>query len=143
MKKALVLGASGGMGYALTCELAERGMEVVAFARSKDKLQRLFGDMNRVTIVAGDVFHLDQFIEAGKGADVIFHAVSIPYPQWYDGLARLMENILKSAAVNQAGVVYIDNIYAYGRSPGEKVTEETPKRPHTKKASFACSRSKK
>lgn len=132
-KKALVLGASGGMGYALACELVERGIEVVVFARSKDKLQRLFGDMNGISIVAGDVFDTDQLFEAGKGAEVIFHAVNIPYPQWYDGLPRLIDNILKSAEINQAGLVYIDNIYAYGRNPGEKVTEETPKRPHTKK----------
>jgi len=133
MKKALVLGASGGMGYALVCKLVERGVEVVAFARSKDKLQRLFGDMNGVSIVPGDVFDDEQLVAAGRGADVIFHSVNIPYPQWYDGLPRVMDNVLRCAEVNQAGVVYIDNIYAYGRSNGEKVTEDTPKRPHTKK----------
>jgi short-subunit dehydrogenase len=42
MKKALVLGASGGMGYALVNELTERGIETVAFARTKEKLQKLY-----------------------------------------------------------------------------------------------------
>ena len=44
MKKALVLGASGGMGYSLVKELSSRGIKVVAFARTKEKLERLFRD---------------------------------------------------------------------------------------------------
>jgi short-subunit dehydrogenase len=47
MKKAVVLGASGGMGYALVNELTERGIETVAFARTKEKLQKLYHGKNK------------------------------------------------------------------------------------------------
>ena len=36
MKKALVLGASGGMGYSIVKELSSRGIKVMAFARTKE-----------------------------------------------------------------------------------------------------------
>ncbi|WP_029326605.1 SDR family NAD(P)-dependent oxidoreductase [Bacillus sp. m3-13] len=54
MKKAMVIGASGGMGYALVMELVSRGVEVVAFARGKERLEELFGREENVTILAGD-----------------------------------------------------------------------------------------
>jgi nucleoside-diphosphate-sugar epimerase len=40
VKKALVLGATGGMGYAVVHELNRRGVEVVAFARGKGQKWR-------------------------------------------------------------------------------------------------------
>ncbi|WP_264298232.1 hypothetical protein [Bacillus sp. B1-b2] len=39
--KALVLGATGGMGFALVQEWVSRGFDVVAFSRSKHKLKTL------------------------------------------------------------------------------------------------------
>ncbi|GGJ79522.1 nucleoside-diphosphate-sugar epimerase [Anoxybacillus voinovskiensis] len=133
MRKAIVLGASGGMGYALVQELAARKMHVKAFARSQGKLQQLFGTMADVEMYTGDVFRQDELIEACKDVDLIFHAVNIPYPEWPKGHPAIMENVLKAAEKNGAKVVFVDNIYAYGRSPGKKVTEDTPKNPHTKK----------
>jgi nucleoside-diphosphate-sugar epimerase len=133
MKKAIVLGASGGMGYALVQELASRGISVKAFARSRDKLQQLFGSMADVEISTGDVFQRDELLKASRDVDLIFHAVNIPYPEWPEGHPRIMENVLNAAEENGAKIVFVDNIYAYGRSPGKKVTEDTPKNPHTKK----------
>ncbi len=133
MKKAIVLGASGGMGYSLVNELVSRGVETVAFARHQAKLEQLFAGQPLVSIKTGDVFQLSELLAACEGADVIFHSVNVPYPEWQQKLPRLMANVLEVAKQIAARVVIVDNIYAYGRSPGEKVTEETPKRPHTKK----------
>lgn len=57
MKKALVAGASGGMGYAIVCELVSSGVDVVAFARGKEKLDCLYKNLSKVTIFSGDVFN--------------------------------------------------------------------------------------
>lgn len=133
MRKAIVLGASGGMGYALVQELTSRGIPVRAFARSQDKLQQWLGTMKDVEICPGDALREDELIKACKNVDVIFHAVNIPYPEWSKGHPAIMEHVLKAAEGNGAKVVFVDNIYAYGRSPGRKVTEDTAKNPHTKK----------
>lgn len=133
MKKALVLGASGGMGYSIVQELSERGIEVIAFARTKGKLDKLFGNHANVTTFAGDIFQAQDILEAAKGVDVIFQSANIPYREWEDKLELFMSNILLAAKEHSTKLAIVDNIYAYGRSDGGKVSEDFPKKPHTKK----------
>ena len=132
MKKAVVLGASGGMGYAIVKELAERGIAITAFARNEKKLQRLFIHEPQVTIMAGDVFQLDELTAAAKDVDVIFQAVSIPYIQWEEKLMLMMKNIVATAKVQSAKLAIVDNIYAYGNA-GKNISETIEKKPCSKK----------
>lgn len=136
MNKALVAGASGGMGYAIVNELSDRGVAVTAFARTEEKLKKLYQNRRNVTIAAGDIFQMDDLLAAAEGADVIFHAANIPYAQWESKLPTLMGNILAAAKTRGAKLAVVDNIYAYGRSAGEKVRETAPKNPHTKKGAI-------
>jgi nucleoside-diphosphate-sugar epimerase len=133
MKKAMVVGASGGMGYALVTELVNRGIEVVAFARGKEKLIGLFGEVDLVTVRTGDAEVKDQLIDAGKGCDVIFHAMNLPYQDWKEKLAVITGNVILAAQKNGASLAVVDNIYSYGRSGGNRLTEDIVKHPHTRK----------
>ncbi|MFF1991680.1 SDR family NAD(P)-dependent oxidoreductase [Bacillus mycoides] len=133
MKKALVLGASGSMGYAIVKELCSRGIHVVAFARNKEKLEILFSGEENVKVVAGDVFIQEDIMEAAKGVDIIFHAVNIPYSDWEKKQSKLLKNILEVAMYYDSKLGIVDNIYAYGRQGEEPVVEEVKKAPHTKK----------
>ena len=40
-------------------ELSSRGISVTAFARTKGKLEKLFGEDPNVTILAGDIFQIE------------------------------------------------------------------------------------
>ncbi|GGE82586.1 nucleoside-diphosphate-sugar epimerase [Priestia taiwanensis] len=131
--KVLVLGASGGMGYALVKELCARGISVVAFARGKEKLRQLFQQEKLVEIIGGDVFNLEEVEKAAQGVEIIFHAINVPYEEWTDKQPQLLANILHVAKQRATKLVMVDNIYAYGRSNGKKVTEDVQKNPHTKK----------
>jgi nucleoside-diphosphate-sugar epimerase len=133
MKKALVVGASGGIGYALVCELVSKGIEVVAFSRGREKLERLFKNKPDVAILSGDALNQDDMNSAAQGVDVLFHAVSFPYPEWDKTHLQCMEVMLKAAKIHAAKVALVDNIYAYGRQSGYPVPEDAPKKPHTKK----------
>ncbi|PFJ15086.1 hypothetical protein COD67_15670 [Bacillus cereus] len=110
MKKALVLGGSGTMGYAITKELCERGIHVVAFARNKQKLESLFQEERDVTIVAGDVFEKNNLLTAAKGVDIIFHAVNIPYAEWEKKQRNLLTNILEVTKYYDVKLGIVDNI---------------------------------
>lgn len=136
MKKALVLGASGGMGYSIVKELSSRGISVVAFARTKSKLESLFGDDKNITIFAGDIFQKSDLKRAAEEVDIIFQSANIPYPEWEAKLAGFMTNILEVAKAEGTKLAVVDNIYAYGRSPGKKVDETIAKNPHTKKGNI-------
>lgn len=133
MKKALVLGATGGMGYSIVKELSDRGIHVTAFARTQSKLEKLFGDDEHITIFSGDIFKVEDLQSAAKGVDVIFHSANIPYSEWEEKLTFLMKNIITVTKTEGARLAIVDNIYAYGPNPGQKVTEAMPKKPHTKK----------
>lgn len=133
MKKVIVLGATGGMGSALVYELVDKGVAVTAFARNKNRLEKMFGSHEQIQIIAGDVFNLNQLTDAVVNMDVIFHAVNIPYQDWAEKQPLLMTNILKSAKRTGAKLALADNIYAYGRSEGPLVDENHEKNPHTKK----------
>lgn len=133
MKKVIVLGASGGMGYALVQELIGRGVEVIAFARHREKLDRLFGNVDGVEIITGDVLIQEDILRACQGVDVIFQSALVPYHEWEVKLPIMIGNIIEAARQVGAKIVIVDNIYAYGKNPGAVVTEDQPKLPHTKK----------
>ncbi|OEH93374.1 SDR family NAD(P)-dependent oxidoreductase [Bacillus solimangrovi] len=133
MKKALVLGATGGMGSAIVEELAKREVEVVAFARSEKKLNNWFANFDSVTPYVGDVFDQASLSKAAEDVDIIFHAINIPYQDWEEKQPKLMQNIIEIAQQKGAKLAIVDNIYAYGRSEGLLVKESKQKNPHTKK----------
>lgn len=133
MEKALVLGASGGMGYAIVKELSQFGVKVVAFARNRNKLETMYEKDPNVKIYSGDVFDKESLLHAAKGVEVIFHAINIPYHRWEKEQPTLVQNIVDTAEQVNAKLAMVDNIYAFGRSEGKLVEETTPKIPHTKK----------
>src|SRR5699024_2560819 len=97
------------------------------------KLSRFFNDESQVTIARGDAFSITELESAVNDHDIIFHAINLPYAAWETKLPVLTKNIIASAQGHDAKLVIVDNIYSYGRNPGKKVTETTPKSPHTKK----------
>lgn len=133
MKKALVLGATGGIGYALVQELVYRNIEVVAFSRTKEKLDELYQDESKVSIFRGDALMEKDVFEAVEGVDVIFHAVSFSYQEWEEKHPLCIEILVRAAEMYQAKIALVDNIYAYGKQPKIEVNEDTRKDPHTKK----------
>ncbi|WP_407272119.1 SDR family NAD(P)-dependent oxidoreductase [Radiobacillus sp. PE A8.2] len=143
MKKALVIGASGGMGYAIVNELTSRGIKVNAFARNQEKLERLFQHDSKVTIKKGDAFDCESLMVAAEGVDVIFQASNIPYYQWEKELPKLTAIILEVTKAQSAKLAVVDNIYAYGKTNQQKVTEATSKSPNTKKGKVRLSVEKK
>ncbi len=133
MRKALVLGASGGIGYALVQELLARKVEVVAFARRKEKLENLYGSEANVSVFSGDALNERDVFEAAKGVDVIFHSVSFPYQEWDRNHLQCVKTMIKVAKEIQVKIAFVDNVYAYGRKPNIFVSENAKKDPHTKK----------
>ncbi|MFE8701429.1 SDR family NAD(P)-dependent oxidoreductase [Cytobacillus sp. FJAT-54145] len=136
MKKALVLGASGGMGFALVEELVSRNIPTIAFARSQKKLEEFKYEWGPLAeIYAGDVMNSSHLKEAISKADYVFHSLNIPYEKWDPTLFTMLQNILNECQNQNKPFIYVDNIYAYGRQ-ARKVTEEAEKNPHTKKGKF-------
>ncbi|MCC0563311.1 NAD-dependent epimerase/dehydratase family protein [Brevibacillus borstelensis] len=136
MEKAIVVGATGGTGAAITEELVKRGIRTVAFGRSLQKLERLrdgLGNPENLTLAAGDAFRPHDIVRAAEGADVLFHCANVPYHEMESKLIPLGESVMEAAGQLSLKVVAIDGIYPYGRRQMERVTEDHPKQPHTRK----------
>lgn len=136
MNKAIVIGAAGGTGAAVTEELIRRGIPVIAFGRSLRKLSRLaeqLGNPAALTLATGDAFSADEVEAASKEADVLFHCANVPYEDMAERLLPLGEAVMEAANRLRLKVVVMDGIYPYGRRQSEWVSESHPKEPHTRK----------
>lgn len=136
MKNAVVVGATGGTGAAITEELVKRGIHTVAFGRSLQKLERLrakLGNPENLLIATGDAFRPHDIVRAAEDTDVLFHCANVPYHEMEKKLIPLGESVMEAADQLGLKVVAIDGIYPYGRRQMDRVTEEHPKQPHTRK----------
>lgn len=95
MVRLLVLGATGGLGKALTRQAAE-SYEVTAFVRDVNKAAEL-ATIPNVTVVSGDASSEDDVFNAIQGQDVVISAVG-----GFDKLLALNTNIIAQA--EKAGV---------------------------------------
>jgi nucleoside-diphosphate-sugar epimerase len=126
-----VLGATGGIGAAITRELAARGHRVTAASRSVHA-DRLPAD---VRPLATDLTDPASAARAAEGADVVVMAAQVPYPAWATQLLPLFDRALDAAAGVGARLVVVDNLYAYGTPPGT-ITDTSPEAPTTRKGAL-------
>ncbi|RXZ78993.1 NAD-dependent epimerase/dehydratase family protein [Paenibacillaceae bacterium] len=136
IRKAIVIGATGGTGAVLTMELVKRGIPTIAFGRSLAKLQQLaegLGSPSHLTLAVGDANQSDDVAAAAEDADVLFHSANVPYHEMASKLIPLGEAIMTAAEQLGIKVVAVDGIYPYGKAQMDKVTEDHPKQPHTRK----------
>ncbi len=125
-----VLGATGNMGELLVDELVAKGISVRALNRSwPEGLQK-----NGVEFLPVDVEQSGQLIEATKNVDVLYVTIAIPYgiESWQRGWPIAMQNIIDAGKTNKCKIVFLDNVYMYGRVDGP-MTEESPVKPLAKK----------
>jgi nucleoside-diphosphate-sugar epimerase len=133
--KAFVTGGTGFIGERLVKRLRDRGDDVVALVRSREKGKKL--EEMGATLVEGDLSKSDAINAAMKGCDSAFHVaavykVGIPekeHEAMYDANVRGTERVLDAAF--QAGVsriVYVSTINVFGNTRGD-VVDETYERP--------------
>ncbi|SHE97821.1 Nucleoside-diphosphate-sugar epimerase [Kaistia soli DSM 19436] len=72
---AFVTGATGLLGNNLVRLLVERGVRVTALVRSREKAERMFGDLD-ITVVEGDMGAVGGFADKLAGHDVLFHTAA-------------------------------------------------------------------
>ncbi|CDO04753.1 short chain dehydrogenase [Oceanobacillus picturae] len=135
MKKAVVLGATGGTGQVIVAELLSRDVEVIAFGRSKEKLEALMKEHAyhpKLTYALGNIFKYKTMLESAKDVDVIFQCANVKYQEMESKLLLLGESVMKAADALGKKIVFVDGIYVYGHQVA-KGDENHPHQPHTKK----------
>jgi dihydroflavonol-4-reductase len=128
--KAFLTGGTGFIGERLVKRLRDRGDEVVALVRSREKGSKL--EQAGASLVIGDLSSSDAIRSGLEGCDAAFHVaavykVGIPeseHEAMYDANVRGTERVLDAAF--QAGVsriVYVSTVNVFGNTRGETVDE--------------------
>lgn len=122
-----ILGAGGVIGKELAGELLGRGERVRLVSRRA-------GPQAGAESVAADLTHAHGTYEAVAGTRVAYLVAGLPYRTavWRHEWPRVMRNVLEACKRAGARLVFLDNVYAYGRVDGP-MTEATPFNPCSRK----------
>ena len=84
--------------------------------------------------VKADVTLPDQTIEAVKDSSIVYLFVGLKYDHvvWAESWPRIMSNVIEACKRSSAKLVFLDNVYAYGKVEGI-MKESTPYNPCSKK----------
>jgi nucleoside-diphosphate-sugar epimerase len=133
-RKALVLGASGGIGGEVARQLRDAGWQVQALQRglSSAAVQR-----DGIAWLRGDAMNRDDVMQAARGCSVIVHAVN---PSGYRGWAQLVlpmiDNSIAAAKAEGATLVLPGTVYNYGPDAFPMLAEDAPQQPLTRKGAI-------
>lgn len=131
-RRALVLGASGGIGGEVAVRLVQRGWEVHAL-QHRSRMGGRRG--NGIYWWRGDALNRDDVMQAAKGAALIVHAVQ---PSIYqDGDTQslpMLQHSLDAAIAGRARLLLPGAACNYGPSPA--VAEDAPQRPQTRRGAL-------
>jgi nucleoside-diphosphate-sugar epimerase len=86
-----------------------------------------------VEIVKGDAYDQRQTRELTAGAAAVYQCAQPAYYDWADKFMALQTSVLEAAAVNNAKLIVAENLYSYGDTNGQPMTESTPYNAHTRK----------
>ena len=125
----VVFGA-GQIGPHLAARLLAAGKRVRVVRRSDAPL-----DLAGVELVRADGRDPQAAAEAARGAEAVYHCVNVAYyaKLWAEELPRIQESLIAAAGRSGAKLVVLDNLYAYGRTGGVPMNEETPQNPSSRK----------
>ncbi len=122
-----ILGAGGSVGNALTTTLLANSRRVRLVSRSSFS-------WDGAESVRGDLTSLHNTIEGVKGSDVVFLCVGLPYDTkvWRELWPKIMSNTIDACKISNARLIFLDNVYSYGKVSG-LMTEEIPYDPCSRK----------
>lgn len=124
----IILGAGGIIGNELAKELPNYTNEIKLVSRHPKKINA--GDH----LQNADLLSTSAVNDAVKGASVVYLTAGLQYNLgvWQEQWPVIMKNVIDACKMNQAKLVFFDNIYMYGPVNGA-MTEETPYHPTSKK----------
>ncbi|VVE32753.1 Nucleoside-diphosphate-sugar epimerase [Pandoraea horticolens] len=132
VSRALVLGATGGIGSEVALQLLAAGWRVRALRRGG--APRTGTHHVAIEWVAGDAMHADDVLAAARDCDVIVHAVNPPgYRNWDTQVLPMLDNTIAAATRHGATVVLPGTVYNYGPETFPVLREDAPQRPLTRK----------
>ena len=129
--KALVLGATGGIGHETAQALLRHGWTVTALTR-----RRMAGG-GPIAWITGDAMIAADVARAASGVDIIIHAANPPgYRNWRGLAIPMLQNAIAAAKASGARLIYPGSVYVYGPDAWPLAAEDAPQHPRTRKGTI-------
>lgn len=123
MKKALVLGITGGFGGHVARALLADGWQVTALVRDASKVSE---DFATATIIEADATNEQALIEHGQGCSVLVYGLNPQYKDWAALSLLWLNTSLKAAKTLNARLVFPANVYNFNPSQTPVIDETSP-----------------
>jgi nucleoside-diphosphate-sugar epimerase len=124
-----VLGSGGAIGTPLARELAAYTDKIRLVSRNPKKVNE------NDELFPADITDAEMVDKAITGSEVVYVTVGFEYniKAWQKNWPPLIRNVIDSCHQHNAKLVFFDNIYMYDREYLNRLTENTPIRPTSKK----------
>lgn len=140
-RTALVLGATGGLGFEIAGALVAAGWRVRALHRdpgiARPRVARRGLDPRKIEWLRGDALHRLAVVRAAVGADVVVHAAKPDgFLRWREEGVAMAAHALAAAEAAGARLVFPGNLDVHSPEQGPVVDEAAPHRPATRKGAI-------
>jgi nucleoside-diphosphate-sugar epimerase len=136
METAVVLGASGIVGKAVTDALIKRNINTKILVRDIDKFTSLYHGKampGEVNAIQGELDNNEALAAVCEYADTIFACFNTSARMWESNMVRWIARVSDLASALQARLVYPGNLSNYSESTEELIDEESPQGSKTTK----------
>jgi nucleoside-diphosphate-sugar epimerase len=124
-----ILGAGGPIGIELAKALTAYTTDIRLVSRHPQKVNE--SDI----LMPADLLNPKHVHKAVKGSDVVYVTVGFPYDikVWQDCWPKFIRDVIDACKEFNAKLVFFDNMYMYDPKYLDRMTEETPIKPPSKK----------
>ena len=122
-----MLGAAGRLGFAAAEAFRDAGWSVKGLVRPGTAWRAPQGIETIETVDRAIA------VAAGRGMDVVLHALNPPYTGWAQHALPLTYSAIEIAEANGATLMFPGNLYNFGAAMPELIDDTTPMRPSSRK----------
>jgi nucleoside-diphosphate-sugar epimerase len=130
--RVIVLGGAGLLGRAAAQAFKSAGWQVTNLVRGSSAA----GAAPGTEIIELDARDAESVIAAASGADVVLHALNVPYTEWGRLALPLADTAIAAARENRATLVFPGNLYNYGAGMPARIDETASMRPTSRKGAI-------
>jgi nucleoside-diphosphate-sugar epimerase len=128
----VVLGGAGRLGRAAAEAFKSAGWQVASLVRGRSA----GGAAPGTEIIEVDARDAQAVIAATRGADVVLHALNVPYADWERLGPALADTAIAAARESHATLIFPGNLYNYGAGMPARIDETTPMHPSSRKGAI-------
>jgi nucleoside-diphosphate-sugar epimerase len=125
----VVLGGAGRLGRAAAEAFRSAGWQVASLVRGSSATVAAPG----TEIIEVDALDSESVIAAASSADVVLHALNVPYTDWARQAVPFADTAIAAAQRSGATLVFPGNLYNYGAAMPALIDETTPMHPTSRK----------